>query len=71
MAFVAITSDFDVDVSPIQASFDEFVASKGNFKKIISIGGWAFSTDPSTYMLFREAATEANWVNFASNIVSF
>lgn len=71
MAFAAITPDFDIDVSEIQASFDEFLAFEGNFKKVISIGGWPFSTDPSTYMIFREAVAEANWVTFAANIASF
>jgi chitinase len=71
MSFAAITSDYDIDITPIQESFDEFVAMTGNFKKIISIGGWAFSTDPSTYMYFREAVQPANMVTFASNIVAF
>jgi chitinase len=71
MAFAAITPDFNIDVSEIQASFDDFVALEGSFKKVISIGGWAFSTDPSTYMLFREAVIEANWDTFAANIASF
>jgi chitinase len=71
LAFAAITSDFDIDVSLIQSSFDDFINLKGNFKKIISIGGWTFSTEPSTYMLFREAVNEANRNTFAANIVSF
>lgn len=71
MSFAAITPDYDLDVSEIQASFDDFLALKGNFKKVISIGGWTFSTDPSTYMIFREAVSQANWVTFAKNIASF
>lgn len=71
MAFAAITPDFELDISPIQFAFDDFLALKGNFKKVISIGGWAFSTEPSTYMIFRQAVTQANWVTFAKNVASF
>ncbi|KAJ8069027.1 hypothetical protein OCU04_002702 [Sclerotinia nivalis] len=70
MSFGVITTDYDIDISAIQSSFDEFISMTG-FKKIISVGGWAFCTDPSTYMLFREAVNEANRDTFAENIVAF
>lgn len=40
-------------------------------KRILSIGGWAFSTDPSTYMIFREGVTAANRLTMAQNIANF
>lgn len=40
-------------------------------KHILSIGGWAFSTDPSTYMIFCEGVTAANQLAIAQNIASF
>ncbi|PYI14800.1 glycoside hydrolase, partial [Aspergillus violaceofuscus CBS 115571] len=40
-------------------------------KRIVSIGGWAFSTDPSTYMIFREGVTAANRLTMATNIANF
>ncbi|KAI9643280.1 hypothetical protein NHQ30_007897 [Ciborinia camelliae] len=70
MSFAVITDDFDIDISSIQSSFDDFISLTG-FKKIISIGGWSFSTDPSTYDLFREAVTPTNMVTFAENIAAF
>ncbi len=40
-------------------------------KRILSIGGWAFSTDPSTYMIFRNGVTSANRLTMATNIANF
>lgn len=39
--------------------------------RILSIGGWAFSTDPSTYMIFREGVTPTNALGMAENIAKF
>jgi hypothetical protein len=70
LAFATITTDFALDVSSIQDQFDSFVSMTG-FKRILSVGGWAFCTDPSTYAIFREAVTQANMDAFVANIVSF
>jgi chitinase len=70
LAFAAITTDFALDVSSMGDQFIDFISMTG-FKKILSIGGWAFCTDPSTYYIFREAVTEANMHTFVSNIVAF
>jgi chitinase len=70
LAFAAATTGFALDVSAIQNQFDLFVAMSG-FKKILSIGGWSFSTDPGTYSIFRNAVTPANQDTFAANIASF
>jgi chitinase len=70
MAFAGISTRFALDVSAIQQQFDAFTTMRG-FKKILSVGGWAFCTDPSTYNIFRQAVTSANRDTFASNIVSF
>jgi len=38
----------------------------------LSFGGWSFSTDPSTYNIFRSGvATAANQVAMAENIANF
>lgn len=42
-----------------------------NVKKIISFGGWAFSTEPGTFQILREAVLPANRDTFKNNIVSF
>jgi chitinase len=70
LAFAALTTDFAVDISAIEEQFEMFLSMSG-FKKVLSIGGWSFSTDPSTYSIFREAVTEANMATTVANIVSF
>ncbi|KAI1177579.1 glycoside hydrolase family 18 protein [Nemania sp. FL0916] len=69
-AFANITSSFGVDVSGAQDQFNEFKALTG-VKRIISFGGWDFSTAPGTYNILREATKAANRAKFESNIVAF
>jgi chitinase len=71
LAFAGITSDWNLDVSLIQDQFDAFVRMSGDFKKILSVGGWAFSTDPGTYAIFREAVSVENRETFAHNVAAF
>ena len=40
-------------------------------KKILSFGGWAFSTEPATYNIFREGTRKANRQLLAQNIADF
>src|ERR1700753_1105715 len=70
LAFASATTDFAVDVSGIQSQFEAFITMTG-FKKILSIGGWSFSTDPGTYSIFRDAVAPANQATFIANIVAF
>jgi len=49
-AFGNITSNFQVDVSGAQDEFDRFKKMTG-IKKIISFGGWAFSTEPGIFKI--------------------
>jgi len=69
LSFAAVTTSFALDVSAIQSQFDWFVEMSG-FKKVLSIGGWSFSTDPSTYSILRDAVAPANLDTFVANIVS-
>ncbi|TGJ88484.1 hypothetical protein E0Z10_g372 [Xylaria hypoxylon] len=69
-AFANITSAFDIEVSGVQAQFDDFKALT-DVKRIITFGGWDFSTAPSTYKILREATKSANRAKFESNIVAF
>lgn len=70
-AFANLTSDYQVAIGDdLQTQFTLF-KSMTNFKRVISIGGWAFSTDPSTYSLLREATQEANRDAFTNSIVAF
>ncbi|KAL7939413.1 glycoside hydrolase family 18 protein [Trichoderma chlorosporum] len=50
--------------------FNEFKRIEGA-KRILSIGGWDFSTSPSTYNIFREGVTAANRLTMATNIADF
>jgi GH18 family chitinase len=47
------------------------VKNMSGIKKIISLGGWAFSTEPGTFSILREATQPANREKFKSNLISF
>lgn len=70
LSFAAVTTDYALDVSAIQSQFDSFIDMSG-IKRVLSVGGWSFSTDPSTYSILRNAVTPANQATFIANIVSF
>ncbi|KND90513.1 Killer toxin subunits alpha/beta [Tolypocladium ophioglossoides CBS 100239] len=40
-------------------------------KKVVSFGGWATSTEPATFQLFRDATDAANRGKFSDNVVGF
>ncbi|PLB51186.1 glycoside hydrolase [Aspergillus steynii IBT 23096] len=69
-AFADITPDYHVNVSAVQDQFDIFVDMKG-IKRILSFGGWSFSTELDTFPIFREGVTDANRQKFANNVASF
>ncbi|KAF4433816.1 hypothetical protein F53441_13735 [Fusarium austroafricanum] len=70
-AFAGLTSDFSVLLQPdVRAQFLKFKEVKGSWKKIISFGGWAGSTDASTFQLYRDAIKPANRNKFAYNIMT-
>ncbi|KAH8803509.1 glycoside hydrolase family 18 protein [Xylogone sp. PMI_703] len=68
-AFAAITSDFNVDLSAVTDQFTKFAGAK-NYKRILSFGGWSFSTDQDSFPIFREGVTAAERQTFANNVVS-
>lgn len=69
-SFATLTPAFSVDVSKVAAQFPDFVNLSG-VKRIISIGGWKFSTSPGSYEIFREAVREENRATIVTNVVSF
>lgn len=69
-AFVNINSSFELDLGRFADVFEEFKALQGP-ERIIAIGGWAFSTEPETYMLFRNAIKPENRDKFAKACVRF
>ncbi|KAK4118597.1 glycoside hydrolase family 18 protein [Parathielavia appendiculata] len=69
-AFGDITPDFQIDVSKVQAQFD-LMKSMTGIKRIISFGGWAFSTEAPTYNIFRTGVTAQNRAVLATNVYNF
>jgi chitinase len=69
-AFGTVTSNYDVNISTVEYEFYKFVDMSG-FKKILTFGGWAFSTDPDTFQRFRDATKQENRDTFVNNLVNF
>ncbi|KUI60668.1 Killer toxin subunits alpha/beta [Cytospora mali] len=69
-AFGEISDDYQVDVSTYLDQFETF-ANITTSKRILSFGGWSFSTDADSYAIFRNTVTEAERTTFANSVVSF
>ncbi|KAI0882847.1 putative glycosyl hydrolase, family 18 [Annulohypoxylon maeteangense] len=70
-SFADITAnDFAVDISKVQEQFDIFKGMSG-VKKIISFGGWDFSTLPGTFNILRTAVQPGNRDKFKKNLIAF
>jgi GH18 family chitinase len=71
-AFATLTQDYQVvigdDITTYE--FQNFLSLTGS-KRILSFGGWDFSTDIGTYMIFRNGVTAANRITMAANIANF
>lgn len=72
-AFGLITPDFKVDMGDAltKFQFQQFIRITAGPKRIISFGGWDFSTGPNTYHIFRDGVTDANRNTLARNIAQF
>ncbi|OLN96797.1 Killer toxin subunits alpha/beta 2 [Colletotrichum chlorophyti] len=70
--FGTLTPTYDVKVGDALSSyqFNEFKRVP-NAKRILSFGGWDFSTFPDTYYIFREGVKPANRMKMATNIANF
>ncbi|KAJ3474610.1 hypothetical protein NLG97_g9764 [Lecanicillium saksenae] len=70
-AFATVTADtFQVNMGPTANQFYYFKQISGP-KKILSFGGWTFSTDPATYGIFRTGVTAEHRDTMAKNIADF
>ena len=69
-AFASITDGLGVSINDTYNQFDDF-KSLTTTKRIISFGGWGYSTDPATYDILRKAMEPGNADTFTSNIVNF
>ncbi|OTA05019.1 hypothetical protein A9Z42_0056530 [Trichoderma parareesei] len=68
-AFGSITKDFQVDLSATLDQFQIFANSTG-FKRILSFGGWSFSTSQDSAPIFQQGVTDANRQTFAESVVN-
>jgi GH18 family chitinase len=61
-----------VEITDLAVSkhFKLFKAMSG-VRKIVSLGGWAFSTEPGTYSILRKAAQPANRDKFKNILIAF
>ncbi|KAH8885958.1 glycoside hydrolase family 18 protein [Thozetella sp. PMI_491] len=71
-AFGVLNADYSVSTGDPYSTY-EFNAFLGltDIKRVVSFGGWSFSTDPSTYTIFRTGVTAANRLTMATNIANF
>lgn len=65
-----IPSDFGVYLSGFEELFETF-SSLRDSKRILSFGGWSFSSSLGFYWVFQEDVTDANRLAFAQNVVAF
>ncbi|PWY82115.1 hypothetical protein BO70DRAFT_429188 [Aspergillus heteromorphus CBS 117.55] len=68
--FGNIASDFSINMDGMEEEYEHFVALE-NVYRIVSFGGWDFSTDADTYMIFREGVAAANRATLVQNVVDF
>jgi GH18 family chitinase len=71
--FGALTANnYQVNISSdTQSQFARFTSFKTPMKKILSIGGWTFSTAPFDYDIFRTGMTAGNRDTMSTNIANF
>ncbi|KAJ5156895.1 glycoside hydrolase family 18 protein [Penicillium canariense] len=69
-AFTSIGDDFSVIINDTYNQWDSF-KSMLQVNKILSFGGWGFSTDPATYDKLRQAMEPVNAPTFVQNIFDF
>ena len=70
--FGTLTPSYEVLVGDMLSSyqFGEFKRIK-SAKRVLSFGGWSFSTAPDTYRIFREGVKPANRLKMATSIANF
>ncbi|KAL7940211.1 glycoside hydrolase family 18 protein [Trichoderma barbatum] len=69
-AFGDVKSDMSVSINDTYHQWDGFMRLK-DVKKIVSFGGWGFSTGMASYEVLRNAMSPGSRDRFISNVVSF
>ncbi|KAF3480459.1 killer toxin alpha/beta [Arthroderma uncinatum] len=68
--FGLISPSFDISVDDKHKQWKPFTSLYG-FKKILSFGGWGYSTEPATYEILRKAMNPENVDTFTDNVIQF
>lgn len=70
MSFATLNADMTFNISTVESQMEDF-AALDDVKRIITVGGWDFSTG-SNYEIFREAFSEsANRASLVDNTIAF
>ncbi|KAI1464711.1 class V chitinase Chi100 [Daldinia caldariorum] len=70
-SFITLNKDFSINTDDVADQLPLFRGMTG-IKKIVSVGGWTFSTDPSTYTIFRDAvSSQTNRGTLVANVINF
>ncbi|KAL4944609.1 hypothetical protein BDV06DRAFT_220125 [Aspergillus oleicola] len=70
-AFGNIKDDFSIGLMEGDEQQFAYFKTMRSLKRVISFGGWDFSTFPDTYHIFRNGVKEENRETFAQNVVDF
>ncbi|POR35152.1 Killer toxin alpha/beta [Tolypocladium paradoxum] len=68
--FGTVGPSFGVSINDTYKQWDDFTSLYG-IKKIVSLGGWGYSTDPATHDVLRRAMNPENVGAFTDNVVKF
>lgn len=68
--FGIITEDFNITINDTYDQWEDFKNLK-NVHKVLSFGGWGYSTDPATYDILRQAMMPENVDTFVENVSNF
>ncbi|KAL7803586.1 glycoside hydrolase family 18, chitinase [Trichoderma aethiopicum] len=69
LSFITLNEDYSINVDGVESQL-RLLAGMTGVKRIVSVGGWDFSTSPSTYQIFRNAvSSQANRQTLVNNIV--
>jgi GH18 family chitinase len=62
--------DYSVNITDDGNQFQTFLNLTG-VKRIVSFGGWGYSTDPASYATLRTAMADANRDTFVNSLKDF
>lgn len=70
-SFIELNEDLSISLNDVADQFPLFKSMSG-VKKIVALGGWAFSTEPATYKILRDAVRTAGArTTLCNNIIKF